>query len=145
MFFVHETLNEYMLTVNWYNIPPTLNKVLAHGKDIAEATPMPVSWTSEEGSESNTKFNRLMDISDPVIVSHSKEKKKPQEYIPEYMAGLFKNMPKPKIVMKLHNMKLTLFHNSIFLYARMSLTQSTGCASESETDKIQKKNYNYNF
>ena len=92
MFFVHETLHEYMLTVNWYNIPPTLNKVLAHGKDIAEATPMPVSWTSEEGSESNTKFNRLMDISHPVIVSHSKEKKKPQAYIPEDMAGFFKNM-----------------------------------------------------
>ena len=96
MFFVHETLNEYMLTVNWYNIPPTLNKVLAHGKDIAEATPMPVSWTSEEGSESNTKFNRLMDISDPVIVSHSKENKKPQEYIPEDMAGLCKNATEPK-------------------------------------------------
>ena len=78
----------------------------------------PVGWTSEEGSESNTKFarkfhtshtrktsqedtmsdlfNRLMDISDPVIVSHSKEKKKPQEYIPEDMAGLFKNVSEPK-------------------------------------------------
>ena len=116
--FCDETLNEYMSTVNWYNIPPTLHKVLVHGKDIVEATPMPVGWTSEEGSESNTKFaqkfhtnhtrktsqedtmsdlfNRLMDISDPVIVSHSKEKKKPQEYIPEDMAGLFKNATEPK-------------------------------------------------
>jgi len=59
--------------------------------------PVPVGWTSQEGSESNTKFtrrfhtshtrktsqedtmsdlfNRLMDISDPVVVSYSKEKK----------------------------------------------------------------------
>ena len=95
--FCKETLDEYMTSAKWYNIPPTLHKVLVHGKEIIKATPMPVGWTSEEGSESNTKFarrfhtshtrktsqedtmsdlfNRLMDISDPVVVSYSKEKK----------------------------------------------------------------------
>jgi len=80
--------------------------------------PVPVGWTSQEGSESNTKFtrrfhtshtrktsqedtmsdlfNRLKDISDPVVVSYSKEKKKQQEYIPEDMAGLFKKVSEPK-------------------------------------------------
>jgi len=115
--FCKETLDEYMSSVKWYNIPPTLHRVLVHGKEIVEAMPMPVGWTSEEGSESNTKFarrfhtnhtrktsqedtmsdlfHRLMDISDPV--SYSKEKKKPHEHIPEDMAGLFKKASEPKI------------------------------------------------
>ncbi len=107
-----------MTSVKWYNIPPTLHKVLVHGKEIVQATPMPVGWTSEEGSEANTKFarrfhtnhtrktsqedtmsdlfNRLIDISDPVIVSYSKEKKKLPEFIPEDMAGLFQSVPNSK-------------------------------------------------
>ena len=116
--FCKETLDEYMTSAKWYNIPPTLHKVLVHGKEIIKATPMPVGWTSEEGSKSNTKFahrfhtnhtrktsqedtmsdlfNRLMDISDPVVVSYSKEKKKQQKFIPEDMAGLFKQVSEPK-------------------------------------------------
>jgi len=95
--FCNETMDEYMTSSKWYNIPPTIHKVLVHGKEIIKATPMPVGWTREEGSKSNTKFahrfhtnhtrktsqedtmsdlfNRLMDISDPVVVSYSKEKK----------------------------------------------------------------------
>ncbi len=38
-----------------------------------------------------------MDISDPVIVSYSKEKKKLKEFIPEDMAGLFQSVPNSKI------------------------------------------------
>jgi hypothetical protein len=37
-----------------------------------------------------------MDISDPVVVSYSKEKKKQQKFIPEDMAGLFKQVSEPK-------------------------------------------------
>jgi hypothetical protein len=37
-----------------------------------------------------------MDISDPVIVSYSKEKKKLPEFIPEDMAGLFQSVPNSK-------------------------------------------------
>ena len=87
--FCDETLAEYMDSCGWYNIPPTLHKILVHGKDIIKATPLPIGRTSEEGSESNTKFcrkyykhhtrkvssgealedlfNRLMDVSDPVV------------------------------------------------------------------------------
>ena len=42
-------------------------------------------------------LNRLIDISDPVVISYSKEKKKPHEHIPEDMAGLFKKVSEPKI------------------------------------------------
>ena len=107
-----------MASAKWHKIPPTLHKVLVHGKEIIKATPMPVGWTNEEGSESNTKFtrrfhtshtrktsqedtmsdlfNRLMDICDPIAVSYSKEKKKQQEFISEDMAGLFKQVSEPK-------------------------------------------------
>ena len=40
--------------------------------------------------------NRLMDISDPVVVSYLKEQQEQQEHIPEDMAGLFKKMSEPK-------------------------------------------------
>ncbi len=57
---------------------------------LADFTP-----TTQEDTMSDL-FNRLMDISDTVIVSYSKEKKKPQEFIPEDMAGLFQRVPNPK-------------------------------------------------
>ena len=96
----------------WYNIPPSLHRVLVHGEGIIKFTPLPVVLTSEEGSESNTKFarkyhinhtrkssqsvtmhdlfHRLMDVSDPIIVGMSSEKKKlTKTSLPPDMADLF--------------------------------------------------------
>ena len=89
--FCNETLEIYFSEAGWYNIPPTLHKILVHGKEIIEAMPIAIGITSEEGSESNIKFarqfykhhtrknchkntmfdlfHRLMDVSDPVILS----------------------------------------------------------------------------
>ena len=86
-----KTLEIYFSDAGWYNIPPTLHKVLVHGREIIEATPVAIGITSEEGSESNIKFarrfykhhtrkncqgntmydlfHRLMDVSDPIILS----------------------------------------------------------------------------
>ena len=95
----------------WYDIPPSHHRVLVHGEDIIRATPLPIGQTSEEGSESNTKFarkyhvnhtrkssqndtmhdlfHRLMDVSDPIIVGMSSEKKCPKKTLPADMAELF--------------------------------------------------------
>jgi putative intracellular protease/amidase len=53
-----KTLEQYMSCAQWYDIPPSLHRVLVHGKEIVEATPLPIGMTSEEGAESNTKFAR---------------------------------------------------------------------------------------
>ena len=88
--FCQKTLDIYMSDAGWYQIPPTLHRVLVHGRAIIEATPLRIGLTSEEGSESNTKFARnfyknhtrkksqhntmsdlyfrLMDCSDPYIL-----------------------------------------------------------------------------
>ena len=39
-------------------MPPTLHRILYHGKDIIDACPVPIGWTSEECSEANNKFAR---------------------------------------------------------------------------------------
>ena len=89
--FCEETLKVYFADAGWYNIPPTLHKVLVHGREIIEATPLAIGITSEEGSESNIKFtrqfykhhtrksshsntmfdlfHRMMDVSDPFLLS----------------------------------------------------------------------------
>ena len=94
----------------WYDIPP-LHRVLVHGKEIVEATPLPIGITSKEGAGSNTKFarrfhenhtrktsqedttsdlfHRMMDISDPIVVAMSPQPKtKPEEHLPPDMAEL---------------------------------------------------------
>jgi len=94
-----QTLDIYMSEVGWFNIPPTIHKVLVHGQDIVEACPVPIGWTSEESSEANNKFirkylsqhtrktshldtmsdlfHRLMQVSDPCLTAKSwKEDKK---------------------------------------------------------------------
>ena len=58
----NETLEHYMECCKWYDIPPSLHRVLVHGEDIIKFTPLPVGLTSEEGSESNTKFARKYHI-----------------------------------------------------------------------------------
>ena len=60
-------------------------------------------------------FNRLMDISDLVIVSHSKEKKKPTEYVPQDMAGIFKKFLPLTIKKKLLRVTLILSQFDIYL------------------------------
>jgi hypothetical protein len=77
----------------WYNMPPTIHKVLEHGKDLIDHCPLPIGLTSEEASEANNKnlrkirfhharnssmkntmtdiFHRLTDTSDPIIVNFS--------------------------------------------------------------------------
>ena len=91
--FCLETLDLYMSEVGWFNIPPTLHKILVHGKDIVKACPVPIGWTSEESSEANNKFvrkylshhtrktshsdtmsdlfHRLLQVSDPCLVTKS--------------------------------------------------------------------------
>ena len=53
-----KTLKQYMNCAQWYDIPPSLHRVLVHSKEIVEATPLQIGITSEEGAESNTKFAR---------------------------------------------------------------------------------------
>jgi hypothetical protein len=53
-----KTLEQDMSCAQWYDVPPSLHRVLVHGKEIVEATPLPIGITSEEGVESNTKFAR---------------------------------------------------------------------------------------
>jgi hypothetical protein len=89
---------------NWYNIPPTIHKVLVHGKDIIEHCPLPIGLTNEEASEANNKilrnvrlhhtrktswsdgmsdlYHRMMDLSDPVVLQKSQQKKKKREKKP---------------------------------------------------------------
>ena len=84
--------------VGWYNIPPTLHKILRHGKEIIENCALPIGLTNEEASEANNKilrhvrlfharktswndhlsdlYHRAMDVSDPVIVDMSSTMKK---------------------------------------------------------------------
>jgi hypothetical protein len=106
-----KTLEQYMSCAQWYDIPPSLHRVLVHGKEIVEATPLPIGITSEEGAESNTKFarrfhenhtrktsqedtmsdlfHRMMDISDPIVVAMSPQPKAmPEKYLPPDMAEL---------------------------------------------------------
>ena len=105
--FCKQTLSIYMSEVGWYNIPPTIHKILVHGRDIVDACPVALGLTSEECSEANNKFirkfllqhtrktshldkmndlfHRLMAVSDPCLLSKSfKEKsKKSKQFTPE--------------------------------------------------------------
>ena len=85
----------------WYNIPPTIHKILEHGKGIIEHCPVPIGLTNEEASEANNKilrkvcshhtrktswadgmsdtFHRMMDLSDPVVLEKSHQRKKKKE------------------------------------------------------------------
>ena len=83
------TKDIYFRSVDWYSMPPTIHKILEHGRQIIAECPVPFGLTNEEASEANNKvlrgfrqhhsrrtswrngvqdlFHRLMDISDPVI------------------------------------------------------------------------------
>jgi hypothetical protein len=105
--FCKQTLDIYLSEVCWYNIPPTIHKILVHGRAIVEACPVALGLTSEESSEANNKFirkflthhtrktshldtmtdlfHRLMAVSDPCLLSKSLKdnKKKSKQFTPE--------------------------------------------------------------
>ena len=115
--FCQETISIYFdpeLGAPWYPMPPSLHRVLYHGRAIIEASPVPFGMTSEEGSESNNKFardfeanharknsnentfidvfHRLMDKSDPVLVASShKEKIQRSKLTPDMKRLVFSN------------------------------------------------------
>ena len=93
-------------------MPPSVHRVLYHGRAIIEACPVPFGMTSEEGSESNNKFardfeanharkssnentfmdvfHRLMDKSDPfLVISSIKEKVQSPEFTPDMKRLVF--------------------------------------------------------
>jgi hypothetical protein len=101
---------------SWYNISPTIHKIVVHGAAIIDAIDLPLGLLSEEPSESNNKeirkaktqhsrrnspvntmmdtYNRGMDKSDPVIISWLSEEKlanRPKRpKLPLEVADLFK-------------------------------------------------------
>jgi hypothetical protein len=105
----------YFDNVGWYNIPPTLHKILRHGKAIIENCALPIGLTNEEASEANNKilrhvrlhharktswqdhltdlYHRAMDVSDPVILemaskNRKKHKLQKKPFSPEILALL---------------------------------------------------------
>ena len=108
-----ETLDLYMSEVGWYNIPPTLHRVLVHGSEIIRATPINIGLTSEESAEGNTKFARrfykhhtrknshenaladllfrLLDVSDPFLSCAEAKNKKSQPIPPDMIPLLCAN------------------------------------------------------
>ena len=105
--FCRQTLSVYLSEVSWFNIPPTIHKILVHGRAIVEACPVPIGLTSEETSESNNKFirkfllhhtrktspkdtmsdlfHRLLAVSDPCLLSKSlkPKNKESKNFTPE--------------------------------------------------------------
>lgn len=53
--FCLETAKKFVALYEWYNMPPTLHKILIHGKDIVEKCIFPVGLLSEEAQESRNK------------------------------------------------------------------------------------------
>ena len=108
--FCKDTIDIYFdpeLGAPWYPMPPTLHRILYHGKDVIDACPVPIGWTSEECSEANNKFardfesnhsrktsnedsfldlfHRLTDISDPVLVASTFKEKQKSEITPDML------------------------------------------------------------
>ncbi len=88
----NELAERYVATYNWYYMPVTIHKLLVHGKDIIEASTLPLGMLSEQAGESQNKmykryrqhhsrkdtrihtledmFNRCLDASDPRICQY---------------------------------------------------------------------------
>ena len=120
--FCKETENIYFNEENgvgWFSLPPTLHKVFKHGADIIRNCPVPIGLTNEEASEANNKFlrnfrlhhsrkaswkegvedlfNRLTDISDPVIqesIQNSRRRKAQKTSLSPEILALLKT-PEP--------------------------------------------------
>jgi hypothetical protein len=84
--FCEETFEQYTMDCRWCSLPPTLDRVLVHGEEIIEATPLAQGATSDEGSKAYPKFARkflkhhtrrtsqkqtMLDIIDPNVVTQS--------------------------------------------------------------------------
>lgn len=87
-----ETARMFTDKYPWYNMPPTVHKILIHGPDIIDSFMVPIGQLTEEAQEAINKeikrcregfarkcsrqktledvFNRLLIASDPVISSH---------------------------------------------------------------------------
>jgi hypothetical protein len=53
-----DTYAMFLSLYDWYKIPVTLHRVLAHGRDYMEALPLPLGRLSEEAGESQNKLLR---------------------------------------------------------------------------------------
>lgn len=56
--YCRETNIMFLTTYDWYKIPVSLHRVLAHAKDYMEALPLPLGRMSEEAGESQNKYLR---------------------------------------------------------------------------------------
>jgi hypothetical protein len=104
--FAKDTANCYVDLYGWYNMPPTVHKLLIHGADIIENAVLPIGQLSEEAQEARNKdikrfrechsrkcsrmctiediFNMLLISSDPFISSLRKiNKKRRKEMFPD--------------------------------------------------------------
>jgi hypothetical protein len=98
---------------SWYNIPPTVHKIVVHGAAIIDAIDLPLGLLSEEPSEANNRrlrlakwnhsrrnsrintftdmYNRCMDGSDPMVLSYIVEEKlakRPKRNLPPEVEDL---------------------------------------------------------
>ena len=53
-----ETALLYVELYNWYDMPPSVHKLLVHGADIMRSLPLPVGMLSEEAQEKRNKESR---------------------------------------------------------------------------------------
>lgn len=89
--FARDTASKFISKYNWYYMPSTVHKVLIHGKQIMDASILPIGMLSEEAEEARNKdyrnyrllfsrksartltntdvLNRLLVTSDPFITS----------------------------------------------------------------------------
>lgn len=58
--YAEETADLHLNLYQWYNLPPTIHKILFHGADIISAHPLALGKYSEEAQESRNKdFKRI--------------------------------------------------------------------------------------
>ena len=102
--------------VGWYSLPPSLHRLFKHAADVIRASPLPVGILTEEASEANNKnlrrfrlqhsrrsswfnnimdvFNRMMDISDPIIQDTSaarRASRRRKRRLPKEVLAVLKN------------------------------------------------------
>jgi hypothetical protein len=56
--FALDTYRLFTESYNWFYMPQTLHKILAHGAEIIQASPLSPAFMSEEGPESKNRFFR---------------------------------------------------------------------------------------
>lgn len=110
--YAEETADLHLNLYQWYNLPPTIHKILFHGADIISAHPLALGKYSEEAQESRNKdfkrirqfntrktgrietnedlLNGLLITSDPVISSIRYKAKHKVSELPEDATFLLK-------------------------------------------------------